>query len=318
MIKIFIKKVIILSTFPVIVLFLIGIFLPTTPRASKSLLMAEQSKKALLKNTNSPRIIFIGGSNLSFGLNSKTIKDSLKINPINTAIHASIGIKFMLDNTLEYIQNGDIVVLALEYIHYYRSLNFGSEELMRTIFDVNLANIKHLNIIQFINILQYLPKYSLTKLKKDEYLNVTESDVYSVNSFNQFGDTYSHWRMKSQDFEPYDSIKEEFNSDVLKYIEKFNIAVLKKGGILLVSFPGFQETSFNKSKLAIQKVEYELLKSSLTVIGRPERYKIPDTLMFNTPYHLNKKGVDYRTKLLIEDIEKALSHNKVLPKSGMK
>ena len=70
MIKIFIKKVI-LFTFPVIVFFLIGIFLPTTPRASKSLLMAEQNKKALLKNTNSPRIIFVGGSNLSFGLNSK-------------------------------------------------------------------------------------------------------------------------------------------------------------------------------------------------------------------------------------------------------
>ena len=154
--------------------------------------------------------------------------------------------------------------------------------------------------------------------KKNEYLNVTESDVYSVNSFNQFGDTYSHWQMKPQEFEPYGSIKEEFNSDVLKYIEKFNIDVSKKGGIVLVSFPSFQETSFNNSKVAIQKVEDELLKSSLTVIGRPERYKIPDTLMFNTPYHLNKKGVDFRTKLLIEDIKKARTHNKVLPKAGLK
>ena len=31
---------------------------------------------------------------------------------------------------------------------------------------------------------------------------------------------------------------------------------------------------------------------------------IPDKMMFNTPYHLNKNGVDYRTSLLIEDFQK--------------
>lgn len=123
---------------PIIVVFILGVFLPTTPRASKSLLMASVNKNLLLQNTPSPRIIFVGGSNLSFGLNSQMIKDSLQINPINTAIEASIGIQFMIDNTLEYVQDGDIVVLVPEYFIYYRSLNLGSKELMRTILDVNL------------------------------------------------------------------------------------------------------------------------------------------------------------------------------------
>jgi len=311
--KRFIIKVIIFL-FPAIALFLLGLFLPTTPRASKSLLMASINKNLLLKETQPPRIIFVGGSNLSFGLNSQMIKDSLQINPINTAIHASIGIKFMLDNTLEYVQNGDIIVLVPEYSHFYRSLNYGSEELMRTIFDVDLKNIKDLNVFQIVNIIPYLPKYSLTKFKINEYLNVKESDVYSVNSFNEFGDTYTHWVMEQQEFAPFGAINAEFNSDVLKYIEEFNIDLKRKGATLLVSFPGFQETSFNKSKIAIQKLKDELLKSSLLIIGTPDRYKIPDSLMFDTPYHLNKKGVDYRTKLLIEDIEKARTHNSVYKK----
>ena len=65
-------------------------FLPTTPRAAKSLLAASMQKDSLMKNLLSPRIIFLGGSNLSFGLDSQMIKDSLKLNPINTGITVSI------------------------------------------------------------------------------------------------------------------------------------------------------------------------------------------------------------------------------------
>jgi len=32
---------------------------------------------------------------------------------------------------------------------------------------------------------------------------------------------------------------------------------------------------------------------------------MPDSLLYNTPYHLNKKGIEYRTMKMIEDIKKA-------------
>lgn len=311
--KRFIQKIIVF-TVPVIAVIVIGIFLPTTPRASKSLLMANIDKNSLLLETPSPRILFVGGSNLSFGLNSQMINDSLQLNPINTAIHASIGIKFMLDNTLDYVKKGDIVILAPEYSHFYRSLNTGSVELFRTVFDVNQKNIKHLNIFQIANIIPYLPKYSLTKFKPNEYFNVKESDVYSVNSFNQYGDTYTHWGMEQQEFPPAGTLNGEFNYEVIKFFEEISFVINEKGAKLLVIFPGFQETSFNNSEEQIKKVERELLNSNIEVIGTAERYKIPDSLMFNTPYHLNKKGVNYRTKLLIEDIKKARTHNSVYKK----
>ena len=302
---------ILLFLLPAFIVVLFMLFAPTTPRASKSLLMSSINKNSLLKNTPSGRIIFVGGSNLSFGLNSQVIKDSLQLNPINTAIHASIGIKYMIDNTSDYISNGDVVVLVPEYSHYYRSLNFGSNELLRIIFDVNLKNIKHLNVYQLINLLPYIPGYSLTKLKPTEYLNVKESNVYSVNSFNQYGDTYTHWGMKQRDFAPSGTINGEFNYDVIKYFEEFSLAVKNKGGVLLVSFPCFQEKSYNNSKDQILKVEQELKNSSLIVLGSTERYKMPDSLMFNTTYHLNKNGVDYRTNMIVEDLKKALYNHEI-------
>jgi hypothetical protein len=294
---------------PIVLVLLIGLFLPTTPRGSKSFLMSSEYKNSLLQNTPSPRIIFVGGSNISFGLNSQLIKESLQLNPINTAINEYIGIKFMIDNTLDYLQDGDIVVLIPEYSHYYKNLSSGSEELMRTIFDVNIKNIKYLNISQIIGILPHIPKYSMTKFKFDEYLNIEESDIYSNTSFNKFGDTYTHWEIKKQDFTPYGEINGEFNHKVTKYFEEFNLIVKNMGGLVLVSFPCYQDRSYNNSKNQILKVEQELLNSNLTVIGSTKRYKMPDSLIFNNPYHLNKNGVDYRTKMLIQDIKKALKFN---------
>ena len=42
----------------------------------------------------------------------------------------------MLENTIQYVKEGDIVILILEYEHFYRDYNYVSEELLRTIFDV--------------------------------------------------------------------------------------------------------------------------------------------------------------------------------------
>ena len=80
---------------PIVFFLMLGLLLPATPRASKSLLFANQKKDELLQRVKSPRMIFVGGSNLSFGLNSQIIKNELNINPINTAVHAAIGVRYM-------------------------------------------------------------------------------------------------------------------------------------------------------------------------------------------------------------------------------
>lgn len=48
-----------------------------------SYLLAYNKKCELLEKTESPRIIFVGGSNLCFGLDSKRIADSLHVNVVN-------------------------------------------------------------------------------------------------------------------------------------------------------------------------------------------------------------------------------------------
>lgn len=293
---------------------IVGLVLPVTPRASKSLLYAKIQKDSLLINTSSPRIIFVGGSNLSFGINSAIIKDSLKLNPINTAIHAGVGLQYMMDNTIQYIKEGDIVLLAPEYDHFYGRFIYGGEELLRTVADVNLLKLLDLKEEQLKNISKYFVKYSFSKFKPTEYWGFKESDIYSVNSYNIFGDVYTHWTMKQQKFPSFDTITDIYNPDAIKLINNFRIELEKKSAILFITYPSLQASSYSKSVKQIKRVEKELMNNEFVLLGTPERYKIPDTMMFNTPYHLLKKGVDYRTELLIEDIKKVRTHNNVYKK----
>ena len=313
--KFLLKLLLFISIFISIFAFMFSVItlLPPTPRTSKSLLFAKTNKDSLLQNIPPPRIIFIGGSNLSFGLNSKMIKDSLSLNPINTGIHGNIGLIYMMDNTLPYIKSGDIVVVSPEYQQFYGTTAYGKAELLRTIIDVSPSTMSMLRIKQWANIIKYLPGFAITKFKPTEYFNLEESInfeervVYSVNSFNEYGDVYTHWNLEKRNFSPDDSIDLEFNYSVINELSNFKNKLAEKGAVLFITFPGYQSASFENNRAQIMRIETELKEKGFVLLGTPDKYKIPESLMFNSTYHLSKKGVDYKTQLLIEDLENVLA-----------
>ncbi|GMQ26366.1 hypothetical protein Aoki45_30480 [Algoriphagus sp. oki45] len=262
-----------------------------------------------MQETPSPRIIFVGGSNLSFGLNSQMVKDSLELNPINTAIHAKIGLSYMLSSTERYIEKGDIIVLVPEYDQFYEKSDECSTELFRTIMDVQRSDIKLLNTEKYMSFFLNTFRYSISKFIPTEYFFLNESDIYSVNSFNNYGDVFAHWNMPKEYFVPYGKTYDKnFNQSIINAVIEFKEQIEKKGARLFVSFPSFQDISFENSLDRIERVHKEFQNKNINILGTPERYKMADSLMFNTPYHLNKIGVEYRTQLLIEDIKNKLAH----------
>ncbi|HPG73671.1 MAG TPA: hypothetical protein PLM49_05215, partial [Bacteroidales bacterium] len=54
-------------------------------------------KHKRIDSIKSPKIIFAGGSNLPFGIDSKMIQDSLHTPVVNLGLHAGLGLDFMLN-----------------------------------------------------------------------------------------------------------------------------------------------------------------------------------------------------------------------------
>lgn len=299
----FLKKLLAFSG-GLVVLCAIGVALPATPRTSTSMIFAKIDKDALLAEPRTPRLILVGGSNLSFGINGALIRDSLGLWPVNTGVHAALGLVYMMDNVVKHIRPGDVVVLAPEYGHFYRRTAYGAEELLRTVFDVDPSSIDELGWDQWVNILPSLPKYAFSKFKPTEYLGTTESLVYSRRSFNEYGDVDAHRDLPRESFRPGLYLRGAFNTDVLDRVQAFEKAVEQRGGRLYVTFPGVQARSVEQSADEIRRVEAELGKH-FDVLGSPTRYAFPDSLMYNTAYHLSWEGMNLRTRLLIEDLRAA-------------
>src|ERR1700739_1843921 len=71
-----------------------------------------------LKQAGNNRLIFVGGSNLNFGINSEEIEKELNLPVVNLGLHAGLGLDFILNEAMSEIKQGDIVVLSIEYELY--------------------------------------------------------------------------------------------------------------------------------------------------------------------------------------------------------
>ncbi len=295
--------------FGLFVLLLVAIFIPAKI-GRQNILYTQIDKNNLLKNIPNNRIIFVGGSNLAYGLDSKRIKDSLHVNPINTGVHINIGLKYMLANTLQYVKPGDILILSAEYQEFYGNIANGEGELLSLVNDIVPQSRKILDHKQIFTLVKLLPEYAQSKLQPIfmfyKYPKDTIIGRYDRAAFNIYGDATVHWKLPAENPKPYPPIKEDFNEDILQNLINFRKAVYQKKAKLYITFPGYQYSSYKNSVAAIKQVEQRLQDNRFILISTPEEYMIPDSLMFDTPYHLTKKGVDYRTNLLIKDLKKEI------------
>lgn len=302
----FLKRLALFFLIPLISIIIVAVALPPTPRASKSLLFSKYDKDQLFETALPPRLILIGGSNLAYGIDSAILEEGLGLNPVNTAIHVTLGAKYMFDNSLKYIIPGDVIVVSLEYQQFFGKDMYGGEELLRTVMDVDRTSMSTLNLEQWLNIIKYLPEYSLSKIKPSEY-NFKENPfigIYERGSFNEYGDAYIHWTRDPRQFKPHLKSEGEYNSDLIAYLLDYEKKVHRLGARLYLTFPGLQAETYQNMAEQISLIESELLKSGLELVSTPSRYRFETDYFHDTPYHLTKDGVVLRTAYLVEDLQK--------------
>jgi len=288
---------------------LLLVLLPFTPVQKSSFYYSQIDKDALLTSVKGQRIIFVGGSNVSFGINSQIFADSLGLHPINTAIDAGVGLVYMLDHTINQIHKGDIVVVIPEYDHFFEDFAYGGngDQLLIESTINGVSNIGNLRRKQIARSLKYIPALLMSKLRMWHYFYKKDtSNVYLRQSFNKYGDAVGHWNRQSDIVPAVASFGKSVNFQIIHEIQDFNDKVLQKGAYCLFTFPCVQKSTYQNCIAQVAEVEKEIRKLNIKTFGNPQEYVFPDEYMFNTIYHLNKKGVDVRTAKLLNDLKQAL------------
>ncbi|MEL4455479.1 hypothetical protein [Lutimonas vermicola] len=303
--KFIVKTVIFFVVFGL--LFFVGIMLPATPASKNNMIAYKTEKDSLLMHVATPRIVFVGGSNLVFGLDSEKVKSELGLNPINAALAINFGLVYMMDDVIPRLKEGDIVVLAPEYQHYFGKQAYGGNDLLRLLMDVQPSGFSVLRKEHIPNLIKGIPIYFQSKFIYSQYFYEKEKDVYGRHIFNEYGDSNFHWNLETRGFPEVHPIRGQFNYELINEIKAFDKVIEALGGSLFVTYPGCDMHSLETIKAQVGQVKKELEASGLQILGDPDRYAMESDMMFDQIYHLSKKGVDRRTNLLIED----LNQNKI-------
>jgi hypothetical protein len=268
---------------------------------SGNYLGAIAEKHQALSRTKGPRLIFAGGSNLAFGLNSKRLSDSLGMPVINLGLHGGLGHEFMIREAASAMRKGDVLVFSMEYFlsekggkTKYLLLADFPEAIHYFSFDIYdyLRNVIHVNFLQVLILLKLQP-----------YMN---DPVYKRSCFNAEGDITGHLNRTSN---------RKFISSSLTYRYWEGISALNaiseqarsKGIRIFYLFPAYQKTAFEKNRAAIRQLESDIRKDlKINILNSPESAVYEDSLFFDSEYHLNGKGREQRSEAILKQIRKEL------------
>jgi hypothetical protein len=287
----------------------------------KLYLAATIDKDKLLAEQPSPRIVFVGGSNLPMGIDSAEIGRRLGYHPVNMGLHVSLGLDFMLNEAEPSLRAGDVVIVSPEYELFGSQHYPGEADILFSALEQRPANIKYFSWHNARPLLDGgyalasdILDYDMRCLSGGRDPNALEdpNNVYKRSAFNEAGDVVAHRLLPPKSVEA-PSIAAEVSPDsIRRTINRLNLfaaACQQKGIRVLYSYPTVSDPYFERNRKTLDLIAATLNQQlSFPIIDTPDEHHLPLDEFFDTYYHLLAAGIATRTTHLIERLsERGLS-----------
>lgn len=272
---------------------LMAVYAFLEPPNRKAYMYAHRMKMDVLDTVPAPRVVLVAGSSVAFGFNGEKLGRELAMNVVNAGLNSGIGLRFILDDIAPRLKPGDIVVLAPE-LELYESSYYGSNEaLTSAVIYSGLGSARHLNLRQMLVFFAGLPSHFR--------LNHSEPSAnYNSSNFNAIGDEVHHLSQPSVTDLPRSApFKGDVDRATLADFKSKIIDIRNKGCRVVLVWPTCIESYYKASLAGIDKLAARLDEFGLTPAVPTDYFVEPDSLVFDTPYHLNAAGADENTRRLI-------------------
>ena len=266
-------------------------------------LFASHDKHQRLEALRSPKIVLVGGSNLPFGIKSEMIEKSMGMPVVDMGLHAGLGMNFILSDVEEDIRTGDIVVVSLEYHHYLSKKMYNGEDVLAALlFDVNRDCLRYVKLGQWMAMIPEICLYASKKLINisSQKVDVFE-DKFTRESMNEYGDEVAHYGLPST---IHSGIQPALSPGVYKkavdrLVAFAQLVKSRNAKFVLVASP-YPEPQYRMDAKVINEIVSSVESKGLKFQVSPSACLYPDSLMFNSFFHLSEKGAEMRTEQLIK------------------
>lgn len=302
--------VLLVVLFPSIML-LVGMCLPRYYENSYYAELPEMYEN--LTSSTGKKIVIIGGSNVAFGVNSAELESILKdygydYDVCNFGLYAAVGTSAMLELSKNAIEEGDIVVLAIEPTSETFSTYFGATAFWKCmeshpylLLELN-GSQKEALVGNYITYLQ-----DRMSIYYSGILPNTEG-VYAKASFDDRGDMIyeraGNLMMAGYDTgNPIDLSNVVFQQEFVQQVKEYCEYVEGKGAQVVMSFSPMNRGALVETH---EDVIYEFFLKlqenfPCEIISNPNDYIMDSGWFYDSNFHLNTAGAKVRTFQLAED-----------------
>lgn len=263
-------------------------------------------KMSLIDTVPSPRLIFVSGSSLYTSLNSKRIEDSLHVHVINSGLHAGIGLKYTIDDVARGVKKGDVVAIGAEYPQFYTDA-YGNKTLAVILYYNGWRNLGSLNLKQWVNVLKGIPYIIRVNIFEGLLTHELVGNVTNpMDAINKNGDEITHWRIKTDGSGIVSGASKtdlELDKAFCMYFVKKLKEIEGKGAKVLLIPSVIRETAFKYEKKRAYEINSFFQRYGYAYNSKPEEHVMPDSCAWNTDYHMNYKGVERNTDVLIHELK---------------
>ena len=294
---------------------LVTTFVSAVPPDQGTYLTAAADKHRRLQSIEGPRVILVGGSGVAFGFDSQRIEQELGMPVVNTGLHVSLGLRYMLSEVRRTVRAGDVVVVVPEYVYFVGGLRGGDRMLqLLNVFPDGWRYDRSFD--EYLALGKAFPIYVQFKFEQFIHLALRsllgtplpQSDTYSRDAFNQYGDVVSHLDQAGvRDIPILKWSSGELNSDVVVVLNQFAEETRRAGARSIYLPQSISGPAYDRNQDTIDQI-HRMLKSDLKmeIASDPERYVVAYDRLHDTREHLNAQGQQERTALIIEDLRSIL------------
>ena len=269
-------------------------------------------KQNIAKQTQDRRLFLLGGSSAFYSVRAKMLEAQFGIPVINNALHAGLGINYLLYRARQSLRRGDTAILFIEY-DLYRS------EPSWTLADYLLPfNVKYFATQPLTTQIGLIGK-----LTPSEYWNRVYDAVFGklidgkkiLSNMNGYGDIKDNLLelKKEPQKAKLDAVLPDKNlvlprkdadaiTDFIRWCQHNQITVIA-GYPAFLDFPEYHSGTAQEFFHALEKYYHSL---GVPTLGEPSDFMFPKSMFFDTEYHLHDGGAAVMTALVAQRLEPIL------------
>lgn len=262
-----------------------------------------------LESIEEPKIILVGHSNVSFGIQSWILESEMGMPVVNLGLHGGLGNAYHEQIAKLGINEGDIVVIC--HTTFADDDTIGNTPLAWITYDCNNELWPIIRPKDYLDMLKAYPNY----LKKVIVLwllgkgNQDAGGVYSRSAFNKYGDVVYKPSDRQMDVDTFFAETPipvpEINDICVNRLNEFNEYITDRGAAMVVAgypiaygkYAEFAKEDFEKFQVDLDSV------LDCDIISNYTDYFYSYDLFYNTALHLTTEGARIRTEQLVSDLK---------------